>query len=210
MLFLLGDREALWRWTPPPWLTDARWLPGSLRRAVAGEQYLLTTRLTPAECVARLRPLLTTSRQPWRWRPLSGVLSGEGFMLLLLGAAHSGSGAFTPHMFGRFVPTESGTHIQVRLALHPLVLIVGGWLFSGGLIFWLIALGRLLVGEPPLGAEPLAWLLGMGILVFAVLFVFIGLWLFEEQLRDSSQLDFLKEVLEAEEVTDDRSPVPQV
>jgi hypothetical protein len=147
----------------------------------------LRTRLSPEECVERLKPLLL----PWYKRGtisgpffsvslakpdhLAGVASREGFRVRLAvpeGLPRGGSNSFQTEAVGRFIPTPEGTRIPIRfglirwlaLAYWPLVAVLsvictaaGAWMGSIFGLAYAIVVATIMLLCVPAGTIGVLW-----------------------------------------------------
>jgi hypothetical protein len=162
---------------------------------VLAEHHVLSTRLTPAECEARLRAR-AASWPMWRpsaKHPVAGRVSSSGFSLT---KAINYRNSFQTEARGTFSSFEHGTRIRLTLGPAPLVLVFG-------LVWILFAVGVLITGAAsdfPVvvsnGFPPAV--IPFAILAFGLALVGVGRLLARGE--GAFLLQFLLTELEAEEV----------
>ena len=93
---------------------------------------LLTTGMTPEECVERLRGAIHQQKitsisarrpaaEPGHAKPVRGEIDGRHFRIQRHHRFSRGDDEVGPICYGTFRPRESGTEILIRFELHPLM-----------------------------------------------------------------------------------------
>jgi hypothetical protein len=166
-----------------------------MNRKWFAEAHVLTTKLTPAECQARLKARLA----PWpNWRPnpehpVAGSVSPTGFELTKVISSRN---SFQTVARGTFSNLDGGTQIRVTLGPSPLVAVFG-------VFFVLVAVGILVVAlssgstNASVGSVPLV-VIPLGMLIVGVLAATLGR--FAARGESVFLLKFLRTELEAFEV----------
>jgi hypothetical protein len=174
------------RYLKPPW---------------AAEHRALETRFSPEECRLLLEPHVASGFAFWTDRPVRGSARSGGFSLT---KSISYRNSFQTQAAGKFVRTDAGTHIRVRLGLsRPVAALFTFWLLG---LTAFAALGFLmLVADLPRSLNTanlsspvrLVAVVG-GMLTFGVALQTFGRWL----ARDEADflMRFLGETLEAQEL----------
>jgi len=140
------------------------------------------SRLSPRDACETLR----ASVGRFRWfalpkTPFAGKVSESGFSIMRV---VSGRDSFNPMLYGRFIPTASGTRVRVILTLHPLV-----WLF---ILVWMGVAGRPIYNDVIRHGQPVTiGEIGFALfpLLMAVPFFFLGAAASKKLLRRTLHLD---------------------
>jgi hypothetical protein len=168
-----------------------------VRRAFAGEELCLSTMLTPCECTEHLTQDLASTLQLLKVGGVYGKVDDSGFALQSVSATIP-LGNFAPVTVRRYEQLADRTQIRVRIATRKRMLLLGLPLVLVGVVFWSVALVRLISGQSALGSEPVAWLLGMAFLPLMIWFFVRGFWVYAT-VRDQETISYIVEALNAQE-----------
>jgi hypothetical protein len=184
------------------WRVAERGLANSLNPFFV-ERRRLMTKLSPDECHERLKPYVVSwgSSDAWfgtrrRERPVYGSVSTRGFSLM---KRHSYRNSFKTQAVGRFESAAGGTHITLRLSMHPFIMVF----LIIGCVFCALFLGVLVqqwLSEPiSLDAR---WLISLIVPAGWVALPIFGRWMARDEA--SFLIQFLAETLVAHELPAER------
>lgn len=161
---------------------------------------MYSTKLSPHECLQRLRSHVSDMRLSPAWSPpaegtVLAKVCANRFRLFVQGQKYMRN-SFGPFFYGRVEEGREGTHIIGSFRMHPFVRAFLAIWFGGLAVMAVIFPGVAFSGNLPAGKPPFVFVVGpLLMILLGIALVAFGRWLSRGQI--SRLREFLREDLEA-------------